>query len=230
MSDGAPGSSTAFWSRESMLAALRAEGLTLRQIGARVGLSGERVRQLFAQSPPAPLYTAQEVAATLGCSVGAVLAAAPAAGVPRRQSGRFTFREGDLPALRAAMVRRCTVCGTDITSRARPAQLCRDPECLLQHRRAVRARVRAVAATPDDLLSDYVPDRVIEACRAVTEHGQFIEFGEARRLAGLTHMQLTWLRYRGIYSRRWETAHFPRRPPTVVRLPSAANVVLGRLI
>jgi hypothetical protein len=33
-----------------------------------------------------------------------------------------------------------------------------------------------------------------------------------------------------LYSRRSETAHFPRRRLTVVRLPSAANVVLGRLI
>jgi len=32
-----------------------------------------------------------------------------------------------------------------------------------------------------------------------------------------------------VYSRRSETAHFPRRRPAVVRLPSAAQVGLGRL-
>ena len=119
------------------IATLRSEGRTLQQIGDRLGVTRERVRQVLREHFPDcyPPPSTEEAAKTLGMSYRQFRNAAKRLGIQPvgRTRNRIWWSLDALPVVRAAQKpRSCRICGRPLPS---PRHVYCSEQCLGQGRR-----------------------------------------------------------------------------------------------
>jgi hypothetical protein len=120
-----------------LIATLRSEGRTLQQIGDRLGVTRERVRQVLREHFPncSPPLSTEEAAKTLGMSYCQFRSAAKHLGIQpvSRTRNRIWWSLDVLPIVRAAQKpRSCRICGRPLPS---PRHVYCSKQCLSQGRR-----------------------------------------------------------------------------------------------
>jgi hypothetical protein len=187
--------------RDKKIVELRSRGLTLQGIAEQFGLTKERVRQITQLHQIARRFaTVPELMARFGATEHEVTRAIQAAGLhkPRRRRSRNIIiadaeLDGVVRHLTARIARDCIICGKSFEVRGRSRKRLCSPECFHEHRRRLR-RFTAGQVRP---MSEPMR-RIHELLSAEPPGTTWISFTEAMRLSGLTKMQLTWLRWRGI--------------------------------
>lgn len=192
--------------RNAVIAERFRSGQTLQEIGDAYGLTRERVRQIVrrqdpdAVKPPADTITLEEVARQWGASPSRLRLYARRMNLTRWH-GDYRLTIEDREKLRAALSPCCRQCGVPLPF------LCVGVLCS-EGCRTVRAK-KSAAATRQRLLSTPAHEGNLtgwaqEAFRALEKlpdrgrAGEWAYFSEARELAGITHMQLSWLTGRGV--------------------------------
>lgn len=199
---------------------LHSNGLTLREIGRIAGISGERVRQKINRHGrlPRTWKSREEMAEEFGCSPGAISRACQRLGIKD-----FRFDEAQQESLRSDFQRTCA-CGVKFNGGVNRAWCSRECREQALHGRKGHLSTCSRAATEETTTPQGSPRIALEAVNNVTDPGSWISFGEALKLCGLSHMQLSWLWRRGIIRSKASDVFHPvtGRP---VRLYSANEML-----
>lgn len=199
-----------------VIANLRDHGKTLQQIGDYLGVSRERVRQLEAMArdhgiaPQKHYVHAVEAAKLLGVSLPVLMGCIRRLGLVRGRNLHIAIPKSDLLVVEEHLKTNCPACGAQYTTKSFSQRTCGNPDCRHEYRANIYRKL-LLAETADDTNTtpDHCPRIVLDAVRSTDPGEEFVTFGEAIDLSGISRMQMVWLRLRGIIATRDDTVHHP---------------------
>lgn len=214
------------------IASLWVDGWTAASIAKHLGVSTQAVTQRLAlakkkgEIPKRNRLSNREAAAELNLHPTSLHRLADKLGLKTQEHGRKrSYVLADLQLLRDYLARTCPICSGVVQEERRTHRVYCSEECAKRSKPVVRYASYEVEPHKSDLLSDRLPSAVIDAIHATPEGDVFIPFGEARRLAGITQMQLTYLRLRKIIAVRDNPFEFHKRTKKPTSLYSKAHAL-----
>ena len=223
--------------RGQLVIRMRKDGMTLREIGMRLGITYERVQQIIKKmssrygeelfKPDKPRFTIRNASVALGIPVNTLTHLCRRNELPhcRLGKGRLFLTEESLNALIAHPhfayeQRTCAVCGALFETRVKSAQRCCGTQCYS------RFRYRNSGKSSLTGWRRMAQERI--AGHTVPENETWLAFSAAHHRAGISKMQLDWLAlHRAVTVRPHPTkrAHRNGRP---MRLFAASEMDLIR--
>jgi hypothetical protein len=181
--------------RDKQIIELRTRGVTLEAIGQRFGITRERVRQILSRHEITRRFSTQaDLMDRFGVDWYEISQAMKGVGLSHKPGQRrwYAFSDADVAKieqhLQKRAVRACVICGSPCEGR-RGKRFC-SPQCFRQYRRQRRGSseqtMRPTTRRIQEILAAEPPGRY------------WVTLKEAALLSGLSRMQLSWLRLRGI--------------------------------
>ena len=221
--------------RSQTITRMKKERATLREIGAKLGITSERVRQIVARmttiygggifEPERTLFTSGEVSAQLGIprtTLGYLYRKGKIPFTRRPGSREFLLTEESLSTIAAypspSEERVCEICGKQfVTKHVSPHTSCfvcrywlakkrgLRPESLTGWRQEVRKKIAAYDMEPDTKM--------------------WLTLTSAVRRAGISRMQFLWLVFHGVFTTRPHPTKLWRGRPVTIYAESEMDIV-----